>query len=119
MGTSDNYLTYKGYVGTVNYSHEDDILYGKIDGINDSISYHADSIKDLKKAFEEAVEDYLELCATVGKEPEKAYKGSFNVRIGPDLHKKAAKAATMKGISLNQLVQGALEKEVDFLESHE
>ena len=117
MKMKDNYLTYKGYVGTVNYSYEDDILYGNIDGINDSISYHAESVKELKTAFEEAVDDYLEICATVGKNPEKSYKGSFNVRVGPKLHKKAAKAATIRGVTLNQLVQHAIEKEVEFIDN--
>jgi predicted HicB family RNase H-like nuclease len=117
METKDNYLTYKGYIGTVSYSHEDDILYGKIEGINDSISYHGESIRELKNAFMESVDDYLELCATVGKVPEKSYKGSFNVRVGATLHKRAAKVATMRGITLNQLIQDAIKKEVEFSEN--
>ncbi|HBN85373.1 MAG TPA: toxin-antitoxin system HicB family antitoxin, partial [Clostridiales bacterium] len=54
---------------------EDEIFYGKIEGINDSVSYEGSSVSELKAAFEEAVEDYLELCNLNGKEPEKMYKG--------------------------------------------
>lgn len=105
-------MTYKGYIGTVRYSAEDEVFHGKIEAINDLIAYEGTSVKELKKAFHEAVDDYLETCREMGREPQKAFKGSFNVRIPSDLHRKAAKKATMMGISLNQFVQKALEDEV-------
>jgi len=105
-------MTYKGYFGTVRYSAEDEVFHGKIEAINDLIVYEGTSVKELKKAFHEAVEDYLETCNEMGREPQKPFKGSFNVRIPSDLHRKAVKKAFMMGISLNQLVQKALEEKV-------
>jgi predicted HicB family RNase H-like nuclease len=103
-------MIYKGYIGSVHYNTEDEIFYGKIEGINDLISYEGSSVSELKAAFEEAVEDYLELCNLNGREPEKTYKGSFNIRIRPELHKQAAQRALMEGKSLNQYVEEAIEQ---------
>ncbi len=103
-------IIYKDYIGSVHYSTEDEVFYGKIKGINDSISYEGSSVSELKSAFEEAVEDYLELCNLNGKEPEKIYKGSFNIRIKPELHKQAAQRALLEGKSLNQYIEEAIEQ---------
>ena len=105
-------MTYKGYIGTVHYSEEDEVFHGKLEAINDLIMFEGTSVKELKKAFHEAVDDYLETCKEMGREPQKPFKGSFNVRIPSDLHRKATKKATMMGISLNQLVQKALEEKI-------
>ena len=105
-------MTYKGYIGTVRYSEEDEVFHGKIEAINDLIMFEGTSVKELKKAFHEAVDDYLEICKEMSREPQKPFKGSFNVRIPADLHRKAVKKATMLGVSLNQLVQKALEEKV-------
>jgi len=105
-------MTYKGYIGTVHYSEEDEVFHGKIEAINDLIMFEGTSVKELKKAFHEAVDDYLETCREMGREPQKPFKGSFNVRIPSDLHRKAAEKATRMGVSLNQLVQKALEEKV-------
>ena len=70
------------------------------------------SVSELKKSFEEAVEDYIQLCRDNNKNNEKSYKGSFNVRIPSEIHKKAKRLAIMKGVSLNQFVQHAVEEEV-------
>ena len=107
-----NYLEYKDYYGSVSYSTEDDVLYGKILGISDSISYEGQSIEEIREAFVEAVEDYFLLCEEVGKEPERLYKGSFNIRIAPELHKKAVIHATASGDTLNHLVEQAIEQYV-------
>lgn len=103
-------LTYKDYIGSVHYSAEDEIMFGKIEGINDLVSYEGNSVSELKAAFEDAVEDYLELCERNGKEPEKMYKGTFNIRIKPELHKQAARRAVMEGKSLNQFIEEAIEQ---------
>lgn len=105
-------MTYKGYIGTVRYSAEDEVFHGKIEAINDLIMFEGTSVNELKKAFHEAVDDYLETCKEMGREPQKPFKGSFNVRIPSDLHRRAVKKATMMGVSLNQLVQKALEEKV-------
>jgi predicted HicB family RNase H-like nuclease len=105
-------MTYKGYIGSVHYSEEDEVFHGKIEALNDLIMFEGKSVKELKKAFHEAVDDYLETCKEMGREPQKPFKGSFNVRIPSDLHRKAAKKATLMGVSLNQFVQKALEEKV-------
>jgi len=105
-------LEYKGFIGSVHYSAEDDILYGKIEGINDLISYEGSTIEEIKASFREAVQDYLEFCRENDKPVFKSYRGSFNIRISEELHRQAVQKAIMDGISLNQLVQRALEREV-------
>jgi predicted HicB family RNase H-like nuclease len=105
-------LLYKEYLGSVHFNADDEIFYGKIEGIDDLISFEGSSVKELKKAFEDSVNDYLELCSKAGKKLEKSYKGSFNVRISPEIHKRAKQIAVRKGISLNQFVQKAVEDEV-------
>ncbi|MDD4718136.1 MAG: type II toxin-antitoxin system HicB family antitoxin [Eubacteriales bacterium] len=104
----NNMMKYKGYYAHIEYSDDDNCFFGKITGIADIVSFEGESIIGLKQAFIDAVDDYLDICIRQGKEPQKAYKGSFNVRIDPDLHKEAAIIATAKGISLNQLVEKAV-----------
>ena len=104
----NNTMEYKGYVGSVEFSEEDGLFYGKVLGIRALISYEGTTAHELDDDFHGAVEDYLALCEAEGKEPEKAYKGSFNVRIYPELHKQAAIFATTHGISLNSFVENAL-----------
>ena len=106
-------MEYKGYHASVEYSEADNVLYGTILGINDLITFEAESISDLKVAFEEAVDDYLATCAELGKEPEKEFKGQFNVRIAPNLHKRAALKASLQKIKLNKFVEHAIEKAVE------
>lgn len=105
-------LEYKGYFGTVEFSSTDNILFGKAIGLNSLISYEGNSIETLKKDFENAIEDYLELCAYKGIEPEKTYRGTFNVRISPELHKTIVLYSTAKGQSLNSTVEEAIKKYV-------
>ncbi len=107
-----DFLLFKDYIGSVHFNAEDEIFFGKIEGIEDLISFEGSSVVELKKSFEAAVEDYMILCKEAGKNNEKSYKGSFNVRIAPEIHKKAKRIALMKGISLNQFVQKAVEEEV-------
>lgn len=102
-------LEYKTYYAAVHFSAEDEVFYGKIVGINDLISFEGYTVRELKKAFHEAVDDYVATCAQVGKEPEKTYKGSFNVRISSELHREAARYATLKNMSLNDFVRYAID----------
>ena len=102
-------LQYKTYLATVHFSAEDEVFYGEIIGINDLVSFEGTTVKELKKAFHEAVDDYIATCEEVGKEPEKTYKGSFNVRIPMELHRQAAIYATVNKISLNDLVRKAID----------
>ncbi len=107
-----NIISYKNYIGSVQYSQEDNIFHGKINGINDLITFEGESVNTLRSSFREAVEDYIELCEITGKTPEKSYKGSFNVRITPDLHKELSRKSIELGISLNQLVEQAIEEKL-------
>ena len=109
---NDNMLKYNGFYGSVEYSAIDECFFGKIIGATDLVTFEGVSVDDLKKAFVEAVEDYLVLCKEVGKEPQKSYEGSFIVQISPDLHKDAAVTASRKGISLNAFVEKAIYNEV-------
>lgn len=102
-------LQYKEYLASVHFSAADDIFYGKLLGIDDLVTFEGSSVKELKKAFHEAVDDYLETCRQISKEPNKTYKGSFNIRIGTDLHREAAIYAALQNISLNDLVRSAIE----------
>lgn len=106
----NNMMEYKGYYGSVEYSPTDNVLFGKLIGINSLVSYEGDSVHSLKQDFEQAVDDYLDLCNEQGIEPEKFYKGSFNVRISPELHRKIALYATAQKCSLNAAVEEALQR---------
>jgi len=101
-------LQYKSYYASVHFSAADEVFFGKILGINDLISFEGASVKELKVAFEEAVEDYLETCESIGKVAEKTYKGTFNVRVPSSLHKEAALFAAAHNITLNEFVKKAL-----------
>jgi len=105
-------IHYKGYYGSIEFSDEDNVFFGKLIGINDHITYEGDNVTDLRRDFEEAVNEYLDLCLQMGKKPEKPFKGTFNVRIGADLHRKAALTASARGISLNALVEEAIRQNV-------
>lgn len=107
-----NTIEYKGYVGSVEFSENDSVFFGQIMGIRSLISYEGTTAEELINDFHGAVDDYLELCRAQGVEPERAYKGSFNVRISPELHRKAAICAASRNISLNSLVEQSLEKYV-------
>lgn len=104
-----NYLKYKEYLATVEYSTEDEVFYGKLFGINDLVTFEGASVKEIKSAFEEAVDDYIETCKEVNKKPEKSFKGSFNVRVPSELHKDAAFIAVQNNVSLNDFVKGAIQ----------
>ncbi|HVW15227.1 MAG TPA: type II toxin-antitoxin system HicB family antitoxin [Mucilaginibacter sp.] len=106
-------LQYQQYYASVHFSTNDEVFYGKILGINDLVSFEGASVKELKKSFREAIEDYIETCKTIGKEPEKTYKGTFNVRIPVNLHKEAAQFATVHDITLNEFVKVALSFSLD------
>ena len=110
---ADNMLKYKDFYGSVEYSAADECFFGKLIGTTDLVTFEGESVTSLKSAFVEAVEDYLVLCEEAGKKPQKSYKGSFNVRISPELHKEAAITASKQGMSLNSFVEKAIYDEVN------
>lgn len=107
-----NTMEYKGYVGSVEFSEEDGIFFGKVMGLRALISYEGSNASELVADFHGAVDDYLALCAAEETEPERAYKGSFNIRVSPELHKKLVICAAAQQMSLNSFVEHALAKAV-------
>jgi predicted HicB family RNase H-like nuclease len=103
-------MSYKGYSARIDYDDEDGIFVGRIAGIRDGVGFHADSVAELREAFHEAVEDYLETCARIGKEPQKTYSGQVMFRVSPEVHRKAAVAAELAGKSLNQWAEEVLSR---------
>ena len=108
----ENTLSYKGYFTNIQYSADDRVLHGKIEGIDDLVNFESDSPDEIEKEFQSAVDDYLEYCHEIGKEPQKSYKGTFTVRITPELHRKLSQVAIKNGLSLNQAVENAIEEYV-------
>lgn len=106
------YLEYKGYTGSIEYSSEDNLLYGNVLGIRGLISFEGETGRSLEQDFKEAIDIYLADCKANGKTPEKPFKGSFNVRIPAKLHQKAALLAMETKTSLNNLVAEAIRSKV-------
>ncbi len=103
-----NILKYGDFVASIHLDSNTELLYGKVEGIDDSLTFEGSSVDELRTAFKEAIEDYIEICSKIGKNPHRSYKGSFNIRIKPGLHKKAAFRSVELGMSLNQLVEKAI-----------
>ena len=103
-----NLLSYKNYHGTVEYSKEDKCLFGKVIGIKSLLSYEGDSVQELEEDFQDVIDRYLEDCKERNIEPEQPYKGTFNVRISPELHRNIAVYAIEHGKSLNAVVEEAI-----------
>ena len=102
-------MKYRGYRSTISYDEDDRIFVGEVFGVNDSLNFHGSSIEELETSFHNCIDNYLDLCKQIGKEPEKEFSGSFNVRTTPTLHKEASEYAAENGISLNQVVTNAIE----------
>jgi len=105
-------IEYNGYIGSIEYSPEDTCFFGKLEMIDDLVTFEATTAEDLEKNFHAAVDEYLETCKSLDRDPQKTYKGIFNVRIEPELHKRVYQEALKAGISLNAFVQNTLKKEV-------
>lgn len=110
-----NTLKYRGYTTAIEFSAEDRLLYGKIEDICDLVNFSGENAAEIEQAFHEAVDDYLDFCKEMGKEPEKPYRGSFNVRIPPELHRAAVIGARESGLTLNGFVETALREKVERL----
>ena len=106
----NNTMEYKGYVGSIEFSEKDCLLYGRVLGIRSLISYEGKTARELLDDFHSSVDEYIRICEENNKKPEKAYKGSFNVRFSPDLHRRAAIRAISEGISLNSYIERAVAK---------
>jgi predicted HicB family RNase H-like nuclease len=101
-------MKYKGYEAIVEFDGEAEIFHGEIINIRDVITFQGSSVDELKLAFSDSVDDYLDFCRERGEEPDKPFSGKFMVRIDPDLHKKIVVKAKKEGQSLNSLVEKSL-----------
>ena len=108
-----NIMKYQGYEARIEYEEGDNVFHGRVLGIRDIISFEGACVEDLKGAFAEAIEDYLDFCEEKGIEPEKSYSGNFIVRTSPDLHARISLCAERENTSLNQWVVKVLEKQAN------
>jgi predicted HicB family RNase H-like nuclease len=106
-------MEYKGYLGKVEFDDDSNIFHGEVINLRDIVTFQGETVDELRKAFHESVDDYLEFCAARGEEPEKPYSGKFVVRIEPELHKSLVVQARKNGKSLNALVNDAISKLLD------
>lgn len=97
-------MEYKGYRARVEFDDEAELFHGEVIGTRDVITFQGRSVEELKAAFSDSVDDYLEFCASQGKAPDKPYSGRFNLRIAPELHRRLDEEASSHGMSLNQWV---------------
>lgn len=111
-----NAMSYRGYTARIEYDDDDEIFFGRIAGIRDGVSFHSETVAGLKSAFREAVDDYIDTCAKIGKSPQKPYSGNLMLRVDPAVHSRVALAAEVAGKSLNQwgedVLREAAEKQV-------
>lgn len=108
-----DFMQYKDYYGSVHFDDEELVFHGKIEFIRALVNYEATNARGLRRAFEEAVDDYLEMCAEQKIKPETPFKGSLNVRLGSDLHRRVALAATKKHSSVNKYIADTLNAAVN------
>ena len=101
-------IEYKGYTGVFEFDSSIDAFHGRVLGLQDVVTFQGRSVEELRDEMAESVEDYLELCAEVGKDPERPYRGEFLVRTTPDVHRAAAAAAESEGMSLNAWVEATI-----------
>ncbi len=113
-----NLICYKDYHASIEFSAEDGMFIGSVIGVRDSLNFHGFSVQEITQAFHDCVDGYLDLCESLGRSPDKEYKGSFNIRIPSGIHRAADLEARKEGVSLNQFVQSAIELKLSSLESN-
>ena len=104
-------MSYRGYLARVEYDADDRIFVGHVAGMNDVVGFHGESVTELESAFREAVDDYIEACSRANKTPEKPFSGKVMFRVDPAVHARAALAAQLGGMSLNQWAEATLDKQ--------
>jgi predicted HicB family RNase H-like nuclease len=105
-------MKYKGFIGSVHFAAEDRAFYGKVEGVNDLITFEGSTVDELEKGFKYMVDEHIKDCNKNNTPVEKSYKGNLNIRLSPELHKKVAYNATIRGLSLNQYINNAIKKEI-------
>jgi predicted HicB family RNase H-like nuclease len=112
-----DFLKYKDYQGSVEYSSDDRLFFGRVLFIDSLLMFHGSSVEEIEKSFKETVESYIEYCKKHGKPLNKPYSGTFNVRVGSEMHKQAAHKAALAGVSLNQYLINCIQKDLGLLPS--
>lgn len=107
-----NTLNYKGFIGSVEFSEEDNVFFGKIEGIDGLVNFEGESVRELTDSFHEAVEDYLAYCAEENIPLHKSYTGKLNINISPTVHSQIVALAKKAGITVDAFIEHTLEKEV-------
>ena len=109
-----NTMTYKGYIGSIEVSEEDNCLYGRVLDLPDNtlISYEGETVAQLREDFHVSIDDYIAHCEESGIEPHKCYSGSLNVRLTPAVHSRVAALAKKTGVSINAFIRSAVEKQI-------
>jgi len=102
-------LSHKGYSGTVKFDAEEEIFYGEVSGLRDVVTFQGRSVREIKQAFRDSIDDYLELCQETGRSPDKPFSGRLIVRMPPDLHRALHNLAAAEQVSLNRVIVGLLE----------
>lgn len=103
-------MEYCGYRAVISYDQEDDMFVGEVLGLKDSLNFYGNTTKELYESFCQSIDNYIELCKEIGKKPEKEYKGTFNVRISSELHRRLSEEAEFNNITLNQHVKLILQE---------
>ena len=106
-------IEYKGYTGVFEFDPSIDAFHGRVIGLQDIVTFEGRSVAELRSEMEESVEDYLSLCAEVGREPERPYRGEFLIRTTPEVHRAVATAAEADGLSLNAWVETTISAVAD------
>jgi predicted HicB family RNase H-like nuclease len=106
-------LTYRGFIGSVHFSADDNVFFGKVEGVNDLITFEGETVKELTDAFHYMIDGHIKDCEKENAPVEKSYSGSFNIRLTPDLHRRAAVAAKMRGDTLNSFVRESIERGIE------
>jgi len=107
-----NTIEYNGYIGSIEYSSEDKCFFGKVEMINDLVTFEATSADELESNLQASVDEYIQTCKKLDREPQKTFKGVFNVRLDPELHQKIYKEALRAGVSINAFIKNALKEQV-------
>ena len=106
----ESMLEYKGYHAKIYFDARDEIFVGEVFGLIDSLNFHGNTVQELKEMFRQCIDNYLQLCQELGEEPEREFKGNFNIRVQPELHRQLAYNALKEGKSLNQYINESLEQ---------
>ena len=105
-------MKYKDYEAVINFDEEDQVLHGRVLNVRDVISFHGESIAEVRQAFKESIDDYLTDCAEQDRDPDKPFSGKFIVRVKPDVHRQAAILAAREHVSLNVWLASAVEDKI-------